>query len=225
MIHTKFVCLLLAFLCLGLFVGCKNGEGVESKSNALKKKEKMDYPGMEKAYFASGCFWCVEAIFESVIGVKEATSGYAGGDTENPTYSQVGTGTTGHTETVEVYYHPSFVSYETLVKVFYGTQDPTTVGQHPDYGPQYRSVIFYQNEEEKQIAERYKAELEASGKYEKPIVTEIVPLKKFWVAEDYHQDYVWNNPDQPYVKNVSIPRLQEFREAFPELLNEAHGSR
>jgi len=131
----------------------------------------------------------VEAIYESVKGVKEAVSGYAGGKEQNPTYQQVGAGRTGHSETVKVYYDPNVVSFTTLVKVYYGSQNPTTVnGQHPDYGPQYRSIVFYQNEKEKQIAETYKAKLEASGVYSKPIATEIIPLVKFWKAEDYHQN-------------------------------------
>ncbi len=172
-----------------------------------------------KAYFASGCFWCVEIIFESVQGVEEAVSGYSGGKEENPTYRQVSNGSTGHTEAVEVFYDPEKVSYETLIKVYYGSHDPTTVnGQAPDFGAQYRSVIFYQNDSEKKIAEEFKKTLEASGKYNKPIATEIVPFEKFWIAEDYHQDYEKKNPNQPYVRGVSIPRLKKFQAKFPELL-------
>ena len=194
---------------------------VEGKIEQKKPKDLSKY---SKAYFASGCFWCVEAIFESVNGVAEAVSGYAGGDEKNPTYRQVGNGSTGHTETVEVYYDPEVVSYETLVKVFYGSHNPTTVnGQHPDYGTQYRSAIFYQNDEEKKIAETFKANLEKSGEYSKPIATEISKLKKFYKAEEYHQDYERLNPNQPYVKAVSIPRLNRFKAKFPELLKkESH---
>lgn len=174
-----------------------------------------------KAYFASGCFWCVEAIFESVRGVEEAISGYSGGKEKNPTYRQVSGGRTSHAEAVEVYYDSSVVSYETLVKVYYGSHNPTTVnGQHPDYGPQYRSMIYYKNKKEKKIAEEFKAKLDASGEYKKPIATEIVPFVKFWVAEEYHQDYEKRNPNQPYIKNVSIPRLKKFQAKFPELLKE-----
>ncbi len=174
---------------------------------------------LSTAYFASGCFWCVEAIYESVKGVEEAVSGYAGGKEQNPTYQQIGAGKTGHSETVKVYYNPSVVSFKTLVKVYYGSQDPTTVnGQHPDYGSQYRSIIFYQNEEEKKIAETYKSELEVSGKYKKPIATEIVPFIKFWKAEEYHQNYEKLNPNNPYVLGVSIPRLKKFQTKYPELL-------
>ena len=177
--------------------------------------------GLSKAYFASGCFWCVEAIFESVKGVKEAVSGYSGGSEKNPTYRKVSYGLTSHAEAVEVYYDPEVVDYKTLVTVYYGSHDPTTVnGQHPDYGTQYRSMIYYQNEEEKKIAEDFKADLEASGQYKDPIATEIVAFDKFWIAEDYHQDYERKNPNQPYIRSVSIPRLRKFQKKYPELLKD-----
>jgi len=163
--------------------------------------------------------WCVESIFESVRGVEEAISGYAGGKESNPTYRQVSYGQTSHTEAVEVYYDPKVVNYKTLVTVYYGSHDPTTVdGQHPDYGRQYRSMIFFQNEEEQKIAEDFKAKLESSGQYDELIATEIVPYDKFWMAEEYHQDYERRNPNQPYIRNVSIPRLRQFQKRFPELL-------
>lgn len=190
----------------------------ESHTRPSKSLDKL-----EKAYFASGCFWCVEAIFESVKGVEEAVSGYAGGAEANPTYREVSSGNTGHTEAVEVYYDPEVIEFKTLVKVYYGSHDPTTVnGQHPDYGTQYRSMILYTNDEEKQIAEAYKNELEASGQYSKPIVTEIKPLTRFWKAEDYHQDYERNNPRNSYIQNISIPRLNRFKKKYPELLKEDH---
>ena len=173
--------------------------------------------GLSTAYFASGCFWCVEAIYQSVKGVDEAISGYSGGRTQNPTYRQVGTNKTGHAEAAEVHYDASLVSFETLVKVYYASHDPTTVnGQHPDYGSSYRSIIFYQNEEEKNIAKKYK-ELVAAN-YDKPIATEITAFEKFWPAEDYHQDFEKRNPNQPYVRAVSIPRLKRFQAKHPELL-------
>jgi len=194
-----------------------------ASNQEINKLDQTQLDKLNKAYFASGCFWCVEAVFESVKGVEEAVSGYAGGDKLNPTYRQIGTGMTGHSETVEVYYDPKVVSYETLVEVFYGSHDPTTVnGQHPDYGTQYRSMIFYQNDAEKKIAEDFKANLSASGDYNAPIATEIVPLEKFWKAEDYHQDYERLNPDNGYVRNVSVPRLRKFQKKFPELLKEGH---
>ncbi|RMG62077.1 MAG: peptide-methionine (S)-S-oxide reductase [Bacteroidetes bacterium] len=190
-----------------------------------KAKSQTDLSGYSKAYFASGCFWCVEAIYESVEGVAEVISGYAGGEEANPTYEQVSAGRTGHAEAVEVYYDPEVVSYETLVKVFFGSHDPTTLNrQGPDRGPQYRSVAFYQNAEEKEVIQGYMAQLVEEGTFAPgSITTEVAPLTKFWPAEDYHQDYERHNPGNPYVQRVSIPRLKRFQAKFPELLKaEAH---
>ncbi len=174
---------------------------------------------MSKAYFASGCFWCVEAVFESVEGVSEAISGYSGGTTKNPTYQQISTGRLKHAEAVEVYYNPEVVTYETLVKVFFGSHDPTTVNrQGPDRGPQYRSMLYYQNDTEKAIAEAYIQELNDSKAFSAPIVTEVVAFDVFYPAEDYHQDYERRNPNNGYVRAVSIPRLNRFKAKFPELL-------
>lgn len=205
---SVFVFLLSAFV---LFSSC-------SQAQKKTKKASTNLSGLSKAYFASGCFWCVEEIYESVKGVKEVVSGYAGGRTLNPTYQEVGSGRTGHTEAVEVYYDPSEVDFKTLLKVFYGSQDPTTIGQSPDFGNQYRSVIFYTNPEEKAMAEAAKSALQKSGLYKNPIVTEITKFEKFYDAEDYHQDYVKNNPTQSYVVGVSIPRFQRFKKSFPNLL-------
>lgn len=195
----------------------------QKKEVSDKKHEKITYPkeNLTKAYFASGCFWCVEAVYESVIGVQEAISGYAGGHTDDPTYHKIGKGDTGHAETVEVIYDSTLVDFATLVQVFYGSQDPTTVqGQHPDYGSQYRSIIFYRNENEKEIAAAAKTKLDESGEYKSPIATEITAFTKFYPAEDYHQDYEKNHPNESYVRNVSIPRLNKFKAKFPELLKE-----
>ncbi|MFK8059972.1 MAG: peptide-methionine (S)-S-oxide reductase MsrA [Polaribacter sp.] len=186
-----------------------------------KENQKKDYvPNKDTkvAYFASGCFWCVEAIFESVEGVEEAVSGYAGGFTKNPTYQSIGTGATGHSETVAVYYNPKKVSFETLVTVFFGSHDPTTKnGQHPDYGSQYRSIAFYSSNSEKQIIDKAITKLNKEV-YEGKIVTEVTKLKKFYKAEEYHQDFERRNPNQGYVKAVSVPRLNRFKKKFPELL-------
>lgn len=184
-----------------------------------EQKERKDLEGLSVAYFASGCFWCVEAVYESVKGVEEAVSGYSGGPEMNPTYQQVGGGATGHAEAVKVYYDPTVVDFRTLVKVYYASQNPTTVnGQHPDYGTQYRSIIFYSNDEEKTIAEEEKKALGESGMYNEPIATEISMFTKFWEAEAYHQDYEKLNPGNPYVKAVSIPRLNRFKAKMPEVL-------
>jgi peptide-methionine (S)-S-oxide reductase len=173
------------------------------------------------AYFASGCFWCVEAIYESVRGVDEAISGYAGGHTKNPTYESSNTGTTGHAESVKVIYDPEVVSFATLIDVYFGSQNVTQVnGQGNDRGSQYRSIIFYQNDEERKIIEEKKAALES--KLGVDVAAEVVPFDTFWVAEAYHQNYEKLNPNNPYIQSVSIPRLKRFQERFPELLKEEH---
>ena len=176
-----------------------------------------------KAYFAAGCFWCVEAVFESVHGVQEVYSGYAGGQTINPNYNQIGTGKTGHAEAVEVIYNPDEVDFKTLLQVFFGSHDPTTPNrQGPDRGTQYRSIAFYTNASEREAIQNYIAQLEQAGVYAQEIVTEVKAFKKFYYAEEYHQDYEKRNPDNPYVQRVSIPRLRKFQKLYPELLKSNH---
>lgn len=185
--------------------------------------KKQDLSGYSKAYFAAGCFWHEEALFESVKGVKEAISGYAGGTAQNPTYETVETGNTGHAESVEVYYDPSQISYETLLKVYFAGQNPVQVnGQGPDLGPQYRSIAFYTNDTEKKDIENYIRQMNASGKYKAPIAAQVMPLKKFWVAENYHQDFIKRHPDQGYVQAVSIPEIQKFQREYPQLVKPDH---
>ena len=180
-------------------------------------------PYTETAYFASGCFWCVEAIFESVAGVGDVVSGYAGGTEKDPTYNQVAGGRTSHAEAVMVPYNPAVVSYETLVKVFFGSHDPTTLNrQGPDRGAQYRSIAFYKTTAEKTATEDHIADLNKNKIFKNPIVTQITPLDKFYEAEDYHQDFEARNPNNPYVRAVSIPRLLKFKAAFPALLKSSH---
>ncbi|MDO6803785.1 peptide-methionine (S)-S-oxide reductase MsrA [Wenyingzhuangia sp. 1_MG-2023] len=167
-------------------------------------------PKLKVAYFASGCFWCVEAIYESVSGVEEAISGYAGSTVKNPTYRTIKK--TGHAETVAVYYNPKLISYAALIDVFYASQDPTTVGQNPDFGHNYRSIIFYSNTDEREIA---KAKFtDVNTRYQGKAVTEIQQIDKFYPAEDYHQDFEKRNPDNSYIKAVSIPRLKRFQENY-----------
>ena len=176
----------------------------------------------ETAYFASGCFWCVEAIYESVYGVEEVISGYAGGTTVNPNYQQIGTGRTGHAETVEVYYDTKKVDFKTLLAVFFDSHDPTTKNrQGPDRGTQYRSIAFYSNEQEKKIIEDYIEELTNKQVFSNPIVTEIKHHTVFYKAEEYHQDFEKLNPSHPYVRQISIPRLNKFKEKSPEVLKES----
>ncbi|MAW96612.1 MAG: peptide-methionine (S)-S-oxide reductase [Leeuwenhoekiella sp.] len=176
--------------------------------------------GYKRAYFASGCFWCVEAIFESLKGVNEVISGYSGGTEQNPTYRQVSYGKTNHAEAVEVFYDPKVISYQTLVKVFFGSQDPTTLNrQGPDRGRQYRSIAFYQNAQEKEIIENTIKQLNKQA-YDGEIVTQVLPFREFWKAEAYHQDYEEKNPGDPYIQGVSIPRYNRFKKQFPELLKD-----
>jgi peptide-methionine (S)-S-oxide reductase len=192
------------------------------KQQAVINAKPIEVPiqnGLTKAYFASGCFWCVEAVYESVIGVEEVINGYAGGHTKNPTYEASNTGRTGHAEAVEVIYNPDIISFSTLVDVYFGSQNPTQLnGQGPDNGSQYRSIIFYQTQEQKQIIEAKKEAL--SKKLNATIAAEVYPFQKFWIAEDYHQNYERLHPENSYVQNVSIPRLNRFKAKFPELLKE-----
>ena len=161
------------------------------------------------ATFGGGCFWCTEALFERVKGVKSAVSGYTAGKTENPTYKQVCSGLTGHAEVIQVEYDPKQVSYETLLEIFFDTHDPTTLNrQGNDEGTQYRSIVLYHDDAQKQIAEKVKKA--SATNYKGPITTEIVPFKKFYVAEDYHQDYFAKNPNAPYCAFVIRPKLQKF---------------
>lgn len=219
----KIIIISISAFLLNACAGTSQSSAPEKSGEKSIQSSQKELEGLSTAYFASGCFWCVEAVFESVQGVEEAVSGYAGGHTENPTYQSIGTGRTGHAESVKVYYDSDIVDYSTLLKVYYGSHDPTTVnGQEPDFGTQYRSIIFYQNEEEKKITEDFKKRLASSGQYDNPIVTEIVQFEKFYEAEEYHQDYERRNPTQSYVRNVSVPRLNRFKEKFPDLLKEGH---
>ncbi|HMH22119.1 MAG TPA: peptide-methionine (S)-S-oxide reductase MsrA [Puia sp.] len=167
------------------------------------------------ADFSQGCFWHSEIVFQSLVGVRDAVSGYAGGKDRHPDYEKVSTGETGHAETVEVYYDPSKISYATLIAAFFASQDPTELDrQGPDVGTQYRSIAFYRNEEEKKTIDAEINRINASKKYSSRIVTEVVPFSKFYPAEAYHQEYIKNHPDNPYVQNVSIPDFQHFKSTF-----------
>ena len=175
--------------------------------------DNQDYSEYSKAYFASGCFWCVETVYESLEGVKEVYSGYAGGSTVNPNYYQVMTGRTGHAESIEIIYDESIIEFEMLLKVFFDSHDPTTMNrQGPDYGTQYRSIAFYSNEKEKEKINNYINLLSSNSIFGKNIVTEVKKLEDFYYAEDYHQDFEKKNPNNPYVQNISIPRFKKFKE-------------
>src|SRR5690606_13731728 len=213
---------ILSTLVITLLFSCQNNAQVNEKQKAVINAKPVEVPlenGKAKAYFASGCFWCVEAVYESVKGVDEVISGYAGGHTKNPTYDSSNTGSTGHAEAVEVIYDPNVVSFETLVDVYFGSQNPTQInGQGGDRGSQYRSIIFYQNDAQKKIIEEKKSAL--SKKLNATIAAEVYPFQKFWIAEDYHQDYEKKNPNNPYIQNVSIPRYERFKAKFPELIKD-----
>ena len=209
---------ILPILVISLFFSCQNSAQTTPKQEVVKTADPIEVPiknGKAKAYFASGCFWCVEAIYESVKGVEESISGYSGGHAKNPTYKSSNTGETGHAEAVEIIYDPEIVSFETLVDVYFASQNVTQVnGQGNDRGPQYRSIIFYQNEDQKQIILKKKLALEKA--LEVKIAAEVYPFQKFWIAEDYHQDYEKLHPNHPYIQNVSIPRLNRFKARFPK---------
>jgi peptide-methionine (S)-S-oxide reductase len=173
----------------------------------------------QTAVFAGGCFWGVEAVFEHLRGVASATSGYAGGSVPSPSYERVSSGKTGHAEAVRVVYDSSQITYEQLLKVFFAVaHDPTQLNrQGPDVGTQYRSVVFYGDDEQRRAAEAYVAQLRAAKTFRRPIVTEIVPLTEFYVAEDYHQDYMAHHPDAPYIVFNDAPKVERLRRQFPEL--------
>jgi len=170
---------------------------------------------LETATLAAGCFWCVEAIFDDLKGVEDVVSGYSGGHTENPTYQQVCSETTGHAEVVQIRFDPTVLSYKELLQVFFTVHDPTTLNrQGNDIGSSYRSAVFYHSDDQKQIAEEVIAEFTAGAIYDRPIVTEVTAFDKFWPAEDYHQEYFANNPNQPYCSAVVAPKVAKFRQKF-----------
>lgn len=174
---------------------------------------------LETVTLGGGCFWCVEAIYQDVIGVKSVVSGYAGGATDNPTYQQICTGTTGHAEVVQITFDPEIISFEEILYIFWRTHDPTTLNrQGADVGTQYRSVILYHNDEQKTIAEKSKQETDASGLWSNPIVTEISPFTVFYTGEKYHQNYYKDNPNQPYCMAVIDPKVRKFKAAFQDKL-------
>ena len=194
------------FICVLLVIT------ISHKNSFFEKQE------FSKAYFASGCFWCVESIYENLKGVVNVDSGYSGGSTINPTYYQVISGNTGHAETIEVVYDSSIIDFKTLVNVFFGSHDPTTLNrQGPDVGTQYRSIAFYSSKEEKNIIKNEIDRLLKNKVYKK-ITTEVIPFKKFYVAENYHQDYKKKNPNDLYIMKVSAPRINKFKMNFKEIL-------
>ncbi len=206
------------FLLLMMFALASCGQQAKTQENMKSNKALSKY---SQAIFASGCFWCVEAVFESVKGVKEVVSGYAGGKESNPTYEQVSAHSTSHAEAIQVFYDSSVISYATLLKVYFGSQNPTQVnGQGPDHGASYRSIIFYRSPAEKIQVEKYIEQIQKI--HSKPIAAEVLPFIKFWPAENYHQNYVNLNPNVPYVRMESIPRIRRFQKQYPEMIKADH---
>jgi len=204
-------------LVLALSFGYVWMQDQPTKGISIEEMEMSD--NVEIATLGAGCFWCVEAVFQDVKGVQKVVSGYTGGDVENPTYKQICTGTTGHAEVAQVTFDPSVISFKDILTIFWHTHDPTTLNrQGNDVGTQYRSAIFYHSDEQKELAEKSKAEVDASDLWPNPIVTEIVPLEIFYEAEDYHQNYFDENPYQPYCMMVINPKVQKFKKSFGDWL-------
>ena len=179
----------------------------------------MDEKNLETATLGAGCFWCVEAVFDDLRGVEDVLSGYSGGHADNPNYQQVCSGTTGHAEVIQIRFDPSEVSFREILQVFFTVHDPTTLNrQGNDVGTQYRSAIFYHSDEQQRVAEEVIREIADAGIYDDPIVTEVVPFDKFWPAENYHQEYFSNNPNQPYCTAVVAPKVAKFRKNFVDRL-------
>lgn len=189
------------------------------KPQVTSNQESQGSSTTEVATFGAGCFWCVEAVFEEVEGVLSVKSGYSGGASDNPTYEEICSGTSGHAEVCQIHYDPAKVSYEELLEVFWKTHDPTTLNrQGNDAGTQYRSVIFYHDDRQRAVAEKQKQALATSGVWEKPLVTEISPLSRFYGAEGYHQNYYERNPGQPYCISLIRPKMGKFRKVFKHKL-------
>jgi len=209
----------LYIIAVLLFFSCSAKEQSSQKEVVVDDQTKAQ---LDTAYFASGCFWCTEAVYERVKGVTDVISGYSGGEKKNPTYQAVSYGRTNHTEAVRVAYDPDVVSYEDLVYIFFGSHDPTQLNrQGPDVGKQYRSAIFYTSSEEKKIAENVMKELNEE-EYNGEIVTKLTDFTAFWPAEDYHQNYYEIHPNQPYIVSVSKPKVEKFMKRFKDKLKEEY---
>jgi len=197
------------------------GTGATELVNLSAELEK----GNEIATFAGGCFWCTEAVFERVNGVKNVVSGYTGGKENNPSYEDVSYGRTTHAEAIQIYYDPEIITYQQLLEIFFYTHDPTEVNrQGPDVGAQYRTEVFYHDENQKKLVTEYISKLNKSGKYNKTIATKVTEYTKFWLAEDYHQNYYELNPGNPYIINIAVPKVNKLKEHFPKLVKKKYAS-
>jgi peptide-methionine (S)-S-oxide reductase len=205
--------LYVLLLVAGISCGQKTSE-IKTQKKTMNNSQTPG-EGLELATFGSGCFWCTEAIFQRVAGVEKVVSGYSGGKVKNPTYKEVTTGLTGHAEVTQITYDPTKISFDELLEIFWKTHDPTTLNrQGADVGTQYRSAIFFHSDSQKKLAEGYKKELDKSGAFEAPIVTEITPFTAFYPAEDYHQNYYNLNGSAPYCSYVIQPKIEKFKKVF-----------
>ncbi|HTD94275.1 MAG TPA: peptide-methionine (S)-S-oxide reductase MsrA [Chitinophagaceae bacterium] len=204
--------IITSLIALVVFTSCAQTQAKPGIPLGSKEKKSANEA---VATFSEGCFWHAEIVFQSLQGVRDAVSGYAGGTDKSPDYDKVSSGGTGHAETVQVYYDPAKISFETLVKALFASMDPTELNrQGNDQGTEYRSIAFYRNDKEKAIIEAEIKRINESGKYKSKVVTEVAPFSAFYPAEDYHQEYVANHPDNSYVRNVSIPDFLEFKKEF-----------
>jgi len=226
----RLLCALLVVAAVGAFMFVRAAKASGSAAGGPIPAPKTDdalakTPGRAKAVFAGGCFWGTQAVFERLKGVVDTTVGYSGGSAATATYAQVTTETTGHAESVEVVYDPSRITYGTLLRIFFSVaHDPTQLNrQGPDVGPSYRSAIFYENDDQKRIAQAFIEQLDAAHVFSGPIVTEVSPLKGFYRAEEYHQDYALHNPGNPYILVCDRPKIEALRREFPELFQEYTG--
>lgn len=199
-----------------LLMSCTSPKAESQEISSTKKSNiKMDTSGLDTATFGGGCFWCVEAVYQQLKGVVSVASGYSGGQRENPSYEQVCSGATGHAEVVQIVFDPKVISFDELLEVFWTVHDPTTLNrQGADIGTQYRSVVFYNSEQQHLTAQMYKDKLNKEGAFPNPVVTEISPLTKFYKAEGYHQNYYNENENQPYCSLVIRPKIEKFQKVF-----------
>lgn len=225
MFLRPYYALLAVCLAVSIFACTAKGQPKGPIPSAKVDATLASSPGKQTAVFAGGCFWGTQSVFERVKGVLKTTAGYSGGSAATATYDQVTTETTGHAESVEVVYDPSKITYGELLRVFFSVvHDPTQLNrQGPDVGSSYRSAIFYTNDEQKRIATAYIQQLDAAKVFPAKIVTEVTPLKGFYNAEDYHQDYALNHPDNPYIKVCDLPKIKALKEQFPQLFVEYKG--
>jgi peptide-methionine (S)-S-oxide reductase len=221
--NRKLIHIILPYLVL--FWSCSDAgtERAYLEEKSLTYGSLADTTTLLKATFAGGCFWCTEAYFERLQGVDRVVSGYTGGTELYPTYQQVSGGRTSHAEAIQLWYNPSAISYQELLEVFFATHDPTTLNrQGPDVGKQYRSAIYYHNESQRKEASQYISELNDAGTFRKKIVTQLEPVKRFWVAEEYHQDYYRRNPRDPYVVSIARPKVKKFEAAYRNKLKKSY---